>query len=100
MHIRMCLFYLVQQHNAIGLTSYCLGQDAAFAVADVAGRRAFERGDGVRLLLFAHVDGDDILLTTIERLSERQRRFSLAHAGGPHQHEHPNGLVGVVELGA
>ena len=100
MHVRVGLFHLVEQHHAVRPATHRLGQHAAFAVANVAGWRTLEGGDGVRLLEFAHVDGDQVLLTAIQRLGQRQRGFGLADAGGAGEHEHANRLAGVVEAGA
>jgi hypothetical protein len=97
---RVGLLDLVEQHHAVGLAAHGLGQHAALAVADVAGGRALQRGDGVRLLVLAHVDGDDVLLAAVERLGQRQRGLGLADARRAGQHEHADRLVGVVELGA
>ena len=79
-HVGVGLFHLVEQHDAVGRAPHRLGQHAAFAVADIAGRGALERGDGVRLLELAHVDGDDVLLAAVQRFGQRQRGFGLAHA--------------------
>ncbi len=100
MHVRVGLLDLVQQHHAVGPAAHRLGQHAAFAVADVARRRALQRGDGVRLLELAHVDGDDVLLAAVQGLGQRQRGLGLAHAGGAGQQEHADRLVRVVQPGA
>ena len=52
-HVGVGLLDLVEQHDAVGLAADGLGQHAALAVADVAGRRALEARDGVRLLVLA-----------------------------------------------
>jgi len=99
-HVRVGLLHLVQQHHAVRLASHRFGQHAAFAVAHVTGRRALEGGDGVRLLVLAHVDGDDVLLAAIQRLGQGQRGFGLAHPGSASKHEHAHGFSRVVEAGA
>ncbi|MNM54050.1 hypothetical protein D3C81_651620 [compost metagenome] len=99
-HIRVGFFHLVQQHHAVGLAPHRLGQHAAFAIADIAGRGALEGRDGMGFLELAHVDGDDVLLTAIHGFGEGQGGFGLAHPGGTGEHEHANRLVGVVEAGA
>ena len=48
-HVGVGLLDFVEQHDRIRPAADGFGQDAAFAVADVAGRRAFQGGDGVRL---------------------------------------------------
>ena len=78
----MRLLDLVEQDDAVGLAPHRLGQPAALAIADIAGRRALQRRDGVRLLELRHVDGDHVLLAAVERLGERERGLGLADAGG------------------
>ena len=51
----------------------------------------------MRLLVFGHVDGDDVLLTAIKHLSERQSRFGFTNARSPREHEDTNGFRRVVE---
>ena len=53
----------------------------------------------MRFLELTHVDGDDILLAAIERFGEGERGFGLARAGGTGEHEHTDGLAGIVEAG-
>jgi hypothetical protein len=52
-HVGMGLLDLVEQHHRIGPAPDRLGQPAALAIADIAGRRALQRRDGVRLLELA-----------------------------------------------
>ena len=96
----MGLLDLVEQDDAVGPAPHRLGQPAALAIADIAGRRSLQRGDRMRLLEFRHVDGDHVLLAAIERLGEGERGLGLADAGRAAQHEHADRLVGIVELGA
>ena len=42
-HVGVRLLDLVEQHDAVGLAPHRLGQPAALAVADIAGRRALEQ---------------------------------------------------------
>ena len=96
----MGLFDLVEQHHRIGLAPNRFGQLAALAIADIARRCPFQRADGVAFLVFGHVDGDDVLLATIDRLGQCQGGFGLADTGRPAQHEYTDWLVRIVELGA
>ena len=91
--VGMGLLDFVEQDHAIGLPPHRFGQPAALAIADIAGRRAFQRRDRMRLLEFRHVDGDDVLLAAIERLGQRQRGLGLADARGAAEHEDADGLV-------
>src|SRR5882757_2956516 len=92
MHVGMGLLDFVEQYHAVRLSPYRLGQSSAFAVTDIARRRAFQRRDGVRLLKLRHVDGDHVLLAAIERLGQRQRGLSLADTGGAGEHEYADRL--------
>ena len=93
----MGLLDLVEQNDAVRAPAHRLGQAPALAIADIAGRRALERRDRVRLLELGHVDRDDVLLAAVERLGERERRLGLADAGRAAQHEDADRLHGIVE---
>ena len=93
----MGLLDLVEQNDAVGAPPHRFRQASALAIADIAGRRAFERRDRVRLLELGHVDRDDVLLAAVERLCERERRLRLADAGGAAQHEDADRLHRIVE---
>ena len=96
-HVGMGLLNFIEQHDGVGPATHGLGEDAAFAVADISGRRALQRRDGMRLLELRHVDGDEVVLAAIEEVGERQRGLGFAHAAGADEHEHADGLVGIVE---
>ena len=57
-HVMMRLLDFVEQHDAVGAAADRFGEDAAFAVTDVAGRRAFKRAHSMCFLKFAHIDRD------------------------------------------
>ena len=96
----MGLLDLVEQNDAVRAPAHRFRQAPALAIADIAGRRAFERRDRVRFLELGHVDRDDVLLAAVERFCERERRLRLADAGGATQHEDADRLVGIVEPSA
>src|SRR5690606_13271690 len=98
-YIRMSLLDLIQQYYAVGFAPDSLGQHTAFAVTDITGRRALERGNGMRFLVFGHVDGDQITFTTVQSIGQRQGALGLADTTGAEQQEDTDGLVGVLELG-
>ena len=54
----------------------------------------------MRLLEFAHVDGDHVVLATEHQVRERERGFGFPDAGGAHQQEDAHGLARIVEIGA
>ena len=99
-NIRMGLLHLVEQDHAVGLAPHRFGQVAAFLVADIAGRRADEAGDGMLLHELAHVDADEVLLGIEEELRQRLAQLGLAHAGGAEEEEGAVGPVLVRQPGA
>ena len=62
----MGLLHFIEQDHAVGLAAHRFGQYAAFSIAHVARWCTLERRDGVCLLEFTHVDGDEILLAAVE----------------------------------
>ena len=96
--VGMGLLDLVEQDHAVRPAADGLGQHAAFAVADVAGRRALEGRDGVRFLVLRHVDGDQVPLAAVERVGQRQRGLGLADAAGPDEQEDADRLPGSSRL--
>src|SRR3546814_6087870 len=60
--------------------------------SDLARRRALEAGNGVRLLVFAHVDGDHVALAAVQHVGQRDRGLGLADAGSADQQEDALGL--------
>ncbi len=96
----MGLLDFIEQDHRIGPAADCFRQHTAFAVTDVSGRRTLQSGHGMRFLKLRHVDGDDVLLTAVKQVGERQRGFGLTDATGSHQQERSHRLVGIVERGA
>ena len=93
LHAGVCLLHLVQQQHAVRPAAHGLGQHAALAVADVAGRGAHQHADLVLLLELGQVDGGQRLRPAIHLVGQRQRGLGLAHAARPHQHEHRHRLA-------
>src|SRR5207248_5533412 len=60
----------VEQHDAIRIAAYALGELAALFVADVAGRRADELRYRMLLHVLRHVEADEVLLRSEEKLGE------------------------------
>ena len=90
----MRFFHFVEQHQAIRLTTYRLGQHAAFAIADIAGWGTFEARDRVGFLEFGHIHRDHMLLAAKEQISELARGFGFSHAAGADQQKYTTGLEG------
>ncbi len=88
LHAGMGLFHFVEQHDAVGPAADGLGQHAAFAVADVARRRAHQQRDFVLLLELRHVDDGHVLLAAVEQVGQRDGRLRLADAAGADEQEH------------
>ena len=81
------LLDLVEQDHGVRAPAHGLGQLAAVAVADVAGRRADQPRDRVRLAELGHVDPDERLLGREQPLRERLDQLGLADAGRAEEQE-------------
>ena len=57
--IGMRLFDFVEENDGVGFFHDCIGEDAAFFVADVPRRCADELGSGMFFHVFAHVEAHD-----------------------------------------
>ena len=58
--VRMGLFDLVQQHDAVGMLVDRVGQETALIEADVARRRADQAADRMALHVLRHVEADQL----------------------------------------
>ena len=87
-HVGVRLLDFIEQHDAMRAAAHGFGQHAAFAEADIAGRRALQQRDRVRFLILAHVDGDQVLLAAVQHLGQRQRGLGLADAGRAGEQEY------------
>ena len=96
----MRLFHLVQKDDAVRLAAHRLGQNAALAVADIAGRRAHQQRDFVLLLELGHVDDGHVLLAAVKGVGQSQPGFGLADAAGADQKEDTDGTAGIGHAGA
>ena len=52
----------------------------------------------MRLLVFAHVDGDQLAFAAVEDIGQCQRRFGLAHAGRADKQEDALRLVRILQI--
>ena len=100
MDVGVSLFHFVEQDYRIRAFAHRFGQNPALAIADIAGRRAFQGRHRVRLLEFAHVDDDHGIVARIEHFGQNVRRLGLADARGTTQHEHADRLARIIQLGA
>lgn len=98
MHVGVGFFNLVKQNHRIGFVPNGLGQPATFAIAHISRRCAFQKRYRMRLLEFRHVDGDDVLLTAINRLASASAVSVLPTPEGPHSMNTPIGLSGLESL--
>src|SRR5215475_6424439 len=60
--VRMIIVFLksIEQHNGVRFPAHRLGKHAAFAVADVSGRRTLQRRYRMRFLELRHVNRDQV----------------------------------------
>ena len=94
-HVRVRLLDLVEQHHRVRPAAHELGELAALVVADVPRGRADQAGDGVLLLVLAHVDADHGPHVVEQEVGQRPGQLGLAHAGRPEEQERPDRPVRV-----
>ena len=80
-HVRMCLFDLVKEDNAVRLAANRFGQLSAFIIANVSRRRSKQTGYRVFLHILGHVDTDHVFFRVKESTCKRFRQFGLADTG-------------------
>jgi hypothetical protein len=99
-HVGVRLLDLVEQDDRVRAPADGLGELAALAVPDVAGRRADEPRDRVRLAELAHVDPDERVLRGEEALGQGLDELGLPHARRAEEQEGPERLVALAESDA
>ncbi len=87
-HVTVRFLHFIEQHHAVGTLSHGFGENTALAVADVARRGTLKLGDGVRLLVFGEVDGNQRFFTTVQHVRQRQRSFGFPCTARSGQQEH------------
>ena len=98
--VGMGLFDFVQQHDRVRPATDGFGEHATFAITHIARGRTLERRDGVGFLELRHGDGDHVLFAAVKNVGEGDSGFRLADTAGAYEHEHANGLDGIVHVGA
>ena len=86
-YIRMSLFDLVEEDDAVRLAAYRLCELAAFVISNVPRRRSYQPGYGVLLHVLGHVDPDDVLLCVEERFRQSLAQLSLTYTGRSEENE-------------
>ncbi len=81
------------------MPAHHLGELTGLLVADVPGRGAHQPGDGVPLLVLAHVQPDHPVLAAEQRLRQRPGQLGLADAGRAEEQEAADGPVRAREPG-
>ena len=99
-HVRVGLFDLIEQHNAVGVAAHGLGQLAALLIADVSRRRTDQTRDAEFLHILGHVDTDHVLLVVKQGLRQRLGQLGLADARGAEEQEAADGAVRIRDAGA
>ena len=99
-HIRVRLFDLVEQHNAVGFAPHGLGELAALVVAHISRRRADQARDGELLHILGHIDAHDVVLVVKEAFGKGLGKLGLAHARGAEEQEAADRAVRVGDAGA
>ena len=93
----MRLLDLIEEDDAIRLTTDRLGERARILIADVPWRRADETGHGELLHVLAHVDADQRRLVGEQELGETACQLGLTDARGPGEHERADWPAGIFE---
>src|SRR5260370_31078689 len=91
-NIGMSLLAFVEKNDGIGAAANGFGENASFAVTDVARRRTFVARNGVGFLIIGHVDGDYVAFPAVEKIGESQRGFRFSGAARANEPEYPHGL--------
>ncbi len=99
-HIRMCLFDLVEQDHLIGSAPNGFRQNAAFFIADIAGRRADQPAHGMLFHEFRHVDTNHGRVVLEEERGERLGQLRLADTSWAEEDERADRPVRVLKPGA
>jgi hypothetical protein len=98
--VRVRLLDLVEEDHLVGPPAHGFRQRAALVIADIAGRRPDQPGDGMLLHVFRHIHAHHGGLVVKEVVGERLGELSLADAGGPEEHERADRSVRVLQAGA
>ena len=78
----MRLFNFVEQHDAVGPSSYLLRERACLSVADIPRRRSNEAGHGAGLHILAHVDANEAVRASVYHVRQRLAKLRFADARG------------------
>src|ERR1700751_3726384 len=93
----MSLFNFIKQDDRIRPPAHCFRQYSTFSVANIARRRTLQRRYRVSFLELGHVYGDEVVLSTIEKIGKRKRSLGLTYTAGPHQHEHAQRFARIIK---
>ena len=99
-HVRVGLFDLIKQHDAVRMAAHGLGQLAALLIADISRRRTDQTRDAELLHILGHVDTDHVLLIVKQSLGQRLGKFGLADARGAEEQEAADGAVRIGDTRA
>ena len=83
----MCLLNLIEQHHAIGMATYLLGQLASLLIAHVARRRAHESGYIKFLHILTHVHPDKGIIAVKQELGQFLGQQRLADTRRAQKHK-------------
>ena len=80
-------FDFVEQHHAVWAATHRIGQLAAFAIADVAGRRTDQPRRVETFLKLRHINLDQGFFRAEHKLGQRFRQQCFAYAGWPQENK-------------
>ena len=96
-HIRVGLFYFIEQQDTVRLFVDRIRQQAALVKADITRRRADQARDGMPLHVFGHIEARELHAHLQGQLAGH---LGLAHPGRPGKQEIADRLVGIAEARA
>ena len=97
-HIRMCLFYLIEQNNGIRIAAYSLAQLTALIIADISWRRSNQTGNAVLLHILTHIDADNMAFTIEQLLCQCFGNLCFTNTGRPKEQEAANRTMLILYL--
>ncbi len=100
LHGDVGFLHLVKEDDAVRLAADRFGEDAAFAVADVARRRTGQARNLVVLLILRHVDDNHVAVAAVEDVGQSHGCLGFADAGGSDHHEDADRPARIEQVGA
>ena len=92
-HIWVSLFDFIKKYNAIRITTYCISQLSTALIAYISWRRTNHTRYTMLLHVFAHIQTNQVILTSTELITKSLAQFSLAYTRGSDEQKGTDRLV-------